>query len=106
MPDGGLDPSNRDRLTATGIELTVRLGVLAFLLYVSYQLVQPFISIALWSVVLTVALYPAYDWMVRHLGGRRRLAAILLTAVNLLIVIGPAAWLVLGLIDSLQTLSE
>jgi predicted PurR-regulated permease PerM len=55
--------------------------------------------------VLTVALYPVYDWMLRHMGGRRRLAALLLTLISLLIVIGPATWLVLGLIDSIGTLS-
>jgi predicted PurR-regulated permease PerM len=106
MQDSDHGPSSQDRLTATWIELTVRLGVLALLLYVSYLLIQPFVGIALWSVVLTVALYPVYDWMVRRLGGRRRLAAVLLTVVNLLVVIGPATWLALGLIESLRTLSE
>ena len=100
------DPSSRDQLTATWVELTIRLGVLGLLLYLSFTLVRPFISIAIWSVVLTVALYPMYDWMVGHLGGRRRLAAVLLTILNLSIVIGPATWLALGLIDSLRTLSE
>lgn len=100
------DPSSRDRLTATWVELTIRLGVLGLLLYLSFVLVRPFISIAIWSVVLTVALYPLYDWIVGHLGGRRRLAAVLLTIGSLLIVIGPATWLALGLIESLRTLSE
>jgi predicted PurR-regulated permease PerM len=100
------DPSGSDRLTESWVELMVRFGVLALLLYWSFTLVRPFITIAIWSVVLTVALYPVYEWMVRRLGGRRRLAAALLTLVSILIVIGPATWLVLGLIDSLRTLSE
>ncbi len=56
--------------------------------------------------VLAIALYPVYDWMASWLGGRRRLAALLLTILNLLIVIGPATWLTLGLIDSIRNLSE
>jgi predicted PurR-regulated permease PerM len=100
------DPSGRDQLTATWVELTIRLGVLGLLLYLSFLLVRPFITVAIWSVVLTVALYPVYQWMVTRLGGRRRLAAVLLTALSLLIVIGPATWLALGLIDSLRTLSQ
>jgi predicted PurR-regulated permease PerM len=100
------DQSSRDQFTAASVELTIRLGILGLLLYLSFVLVRPFISIAIWSVVLTVALYPVYDWMVGRLGGRRRLAALLLTILSLLIVIGPATWLVLGLIDSLGTLSE
>lgn len=98
--------SSRDQLTATWAELALRLGILAVLLYWSFLLVRPFITIAIWSVVLTVALYPAYDRAVSWLGGHRRLAAALLTFVTLLIVIGPATWLVLSLIESLRTLSD
>jgi predicted PurR-regulated permease PerM len=105
MPVEKNDSARRDRLIATWVELAIRLGVLGLLLYWSFLLVSPFTTIAAWSVVLTVALYPVYDWMVIRLGGRRRLAAALLTFVCLMIVIGPATWLVLGLIDSLRTLS-
>ena len=87
------DVSRSDRLTATWIELSVRLGVLGFLLYWAFILVRPFITIAIWSVVLTVALDPVYRWLVARLGGRRRLAAVLLTLLSLLFVIGPATWL-------------
>jgi predicted PurR-regulated permease PerM len=106
MPSTDHDSSGRSQLMATWVELAIRLGVLSLILYLSFTLVHPFIGVAIWSVVLTVALYPMYDWMVEHLGGRRRLAAILLTILSLLIVIGPATWLALGLIDSLRTLSE
>lgn len=106
VPVASADAAGRDRLTATWIDLTIRLGVLALLIYWSFVLVSPFITIAIWSVVLSVAIYPVYEWLVRALGGKRRLAAVLLTIVGVLIVIGPATWLILGLIDSLQTLSE
>src|SRR5260370_38700324 len=76
------------------------------MLYLSFTVIRRFLSIAIWSVVLTVALYPTNVWMAEHLGGRRRLAAILLTILGLLIVFGPATWLALGLIDSHRTLSE
>lgn len=105
MQNVRFDTSRSAQLTATWVEPAIRLGVLALLLYWSFILVRPFISIALWSVVLTVALYPVYEWLVRLLGGRRRLAAVVLTTFGLLIVIGPAAWLVLSVIDSIRTLS-
>ena len=106
MPVDHPDPAARDRLTATWIELAIRLAVLGLLVYVAFILIRPFITIAIWSVVLTVALYPGYDRMVRWLGGRRRLAAVLLTIVGLMILLGPATWLVLSLVDSLSSLSE
>src|SRR6185437_16873120 len=71
------------------IQLAVRLGLLAFLLYWSFVLVRPFIPMLAWSIVLTVALYPPYNWLSSHLGGRPRLAAATVTAISLLIIIGP-----------------
>ena len=106
MTDAPKDPSSRDQLALPYIELALRLGVLGLLLYWSLVLLHPFISIAIWSAVLTVALYPVFDWVALLLGGRRRLAAVLITILSLLIVLGPAAWLALGLIDSLRLISE
>ena len=45
------------------IQLAVRLGLLAFLLYWSFVIVRPFIPILAWSLVLTVGLYPLYNWL-------------------------------------------
>jgi predicted PurR-regulated permease PerM len=84
------------------IQLAVRLALLAFLLYWSFVLVRPFIPMLAWSIVLTVALYPPYNWLAIHLGGRPKLAAAIVTVVSLLIIIGPVTWLGVGLIDGLQ----
>src|SRR5215471_109598 len=88
------------------IEVAIRLGALALLLYWTLILVQPFLSIAIWSAVLTVALYPVYEWTSRLLGGRRRIAAALITLLSLLVIVGPATWLALGLVNSLRVISE
>ena len=84
------------------MQLAVRLGLLAFLLYWSFVLVRPFIPVLAWSMVLTVALYQPYEWLSGHLGGRPKLAAVIVTVTCLLIIIGPATWLGLGMIDGLQ----
>lgn len=86
--------------------MAIRLAALGLLLYWSLVLVHPFISIVIWSVVLAVTLYPLFDWMQLRLGGRRRLAAVLMTVLSLLVVIGPAIWLALGLIEGLRLISE
>src|SRR6266404_2799724 len=84
------------------MQLAVRLGLLAFLLYWSFVLVRPFIPVLAWSMVLTVALYQPYEWLSLRLGGRPKLAAVIVTVTCLLIIIGPATWLGLGMIDGLQ----
>ncbi len=106
MSSADQDTSGSMRATANWVELTIRLGALALLLYLSLNLIRPFLTIAIWSVVLTVALYPIYNWMVDLVGGRRRLAAALLTLLSLFVVIGPAIGLALSLIDSIRILSE
>jgi predicted PurR-regulated permease PerM len=98
--------ASRDPFTAPFIETAIRLGALALLLYWTVILIRPFISIVIWSVVLSVALYPVFVWTSHFLGGRRRLAAFLVTVLTLLIVIGPATWLALGLIESVRVISE
>jgi predicted PurR-regulated permease PerM len=85
------------------IQLAVRLGLLAFLLYWSFVLVRPFIPILAWSLVLTVALYPPYEWLSVHLGSRPKLAAAIVTVINLAIVIGPVTCLGVGLVEGLQS---
>jgi predicted PurR-regulated permease PerM len=98
-------PPRGSRQTIFGaeiIQLAVRLGGLAFLVYWSFVLVRPFIPMLAWSMVLAVALYPPYNWLSVHLGDRPKLAAAIITVINLAIVIGPVTWLGYGVVDGLQ----
>ncbi len=102
----GEDPPPLSIPSANYIDLTVRLGVLAALAYWSILLVRPFLTIVLWSIVLTVALFPIFRWLSSRLGGRLGLAAVFITALNLVIVLGPVTWLAVRLIETLKTLAE
>jgi len=85
------------------IQLAVRLALLALLIYWSFVVIRPFVPILAWSVVLAVALYPVFRWLSGLLGNRPKLAATLITLVNLGIIIGPATWLGLGAVDGLRS---
>ena len=100
------DLSSPEQTTSSFIEVAIRLGALALLLYWSLLLVSPFISIVIWSAVLSVALYPAFEWISVRLGGRRRIAAALVTILSLIVIVGPASWLALGLVDSVRLIAE
>lgn len=84
------------------IQLAIRLGLLAFLIYWTFVLIRPFVPILAWSIVLAVALHPVFRLLSRLLGGRPRLAAVILTVVNLGIVIGPATWLGLSAVEGVR----
>jgi predicted PurR-regulated permease PerM len=95
-----------DELTAPIAAAAIRLGALAILFYWASQLVSPFVSIAIWSVVIAVVLAPTFEWTARRLGGQRRLAAALVTMLGLVVVIGPVTWLALGLVESIHLIAE
>jgi predicted PurR-regulated permease PerM len=86
--------------------VAIRLGLLAGVIYWSYVLILPFIPILVWSTVLAVALFPVFDALAKLLGGRGVLAATLLTILCLTIVIGPASWLVFGMVEGVRLFAE
>jgi predicted PurR-regulated permease PerM len=99
-------PLSREQINTAAIEIAIRLAALGLVLYWTIILVRPFATIVLWSVVLAVALYPVFNRTAIALGGRRTLAAALITALGLLVVVGPVAWLGLGLMEAFRHLAE
>jgi predicted PurR-regulated permease PerM len=92
-----------NRLDSLAVDTVIRIGLLALLVYWSLMVIGPFLTVALWSAILTVALYPLFDWMAGRLGSRR-LAATLMTLLCLTIVIGPVMWLGFALISGVEVL--
>jgi len=84
----------------------LRLAFLALLLYGAAVLLYPFSSVILWTVALSVSLYPVYDWIARRLNGRRRIAAVIVTILTLLILTIPAAWVAITLAESVAQIYE
>lgn len=87
------------------IQLAIRVGLLALLIYWSFVLIRPFVPIMAWSVVLAVALYPIFIWLSGLLGGRPNTASAILTIVCLAIVIGPAGWLGIGAVEGVRDIA-
>jgi predicted PurR-regulated permease PerM len=96
--DTAFAPALFDSLT---IDFAIRIGLLGLLGYWSLKVIGPFLTVALWSAILTVALYPSFDWLARKLGSRR-MAATLITLLCLTIVVGPVTWLGFGLIGGVE----
>jgi predicted PurR-regulated permease PerM len=94
-----------DRSTRTIIIAAVRIVSLGFLGYWSLVLVGPFLTIIVWSVILAVALYPVFTWLVAWVRFPA-LAAAAITIAGLVVILGPVTWLGLSLVDNLGTLIE
>ncbi|HVL19850.1 MAG TPA: AI-2E family transporter, partial [Amaricoccus sp.] len=94
--------SRGERIEAGATDFVVRIAFLGLFAWWSLELVRPFVPIVIWSVLLAVALYPAYAALARKLGGRRGLAATLVTLVSLATVLGPVSVLAASLAESVQ----
>ena len=82
------------------LEASIRIGLVALLVLWCFQLARPFITPAIWGVILAIALHPAYVIVRRALGGRSAAAAASLVAGVLLLLIVPTALLTASLIES------
>src|SRR5687768_18574790 len=60
-------------------ERTIGFAVLTFLLVGSFVVLRPFFSALLWAIVLSFSLWPIKRRLTRAFGGRRSLAALVIT---------------------------
>jgi predicted PurR-regulated permease PerM len=99
--------TDRDKVLALGasdassVDVAMRIALLGLLAYGSLKVIGPFLTVGLWSIILTIAVYPVFAWLARELGNRG-LAAALTTSVCLMIVVGPVTWLGFGLIGGVE----
>jgi len=91
-------------------EATIRIALVIFIVGWCIRIISPFILPVVWGVIIATAVFPAYRWLSRLMGGRDRLAAVVLTLVGLIVLIAPslvsagslvssAGWLVESLRD-------
>jgi len=84
--------------------LAIRIVCLGFLGYWSLILIRPFLTIIVWSIIIAVALYPIFDWLSAKLYNHGALAAAAITILSLLVMLGPATWLALSLVETVRSL--
>jgi hypothetical protein len=94
-----------DLMRSLTIDLAIRIGLLVLLAYWSLKVIGPFVTILLWSGILTVALYPVFSWLARVIGSKT-LAAATITVLSLMIVLGPVTWLGFAMVGGIELLAK
>ncbi len=72
------------------INVVLRVMMLLFILVACFILLKPFLGIILWGVILSLALYPLFKRLEDKLGGRKKLAVILIIIMGMLIILIPS----------------
>jgi predicted PurR-regulated permease PerM len=91
---------------ARTIDSFVRLAVAALFAYWTIVILQPFLVLIGWSIILVIALHPAFSWLIQKLHLPPAIAASLITVASLLVLLGPASWLGVSLGSSLRSLVQ
>jgi len=92
----------RAEVTRFTIDVAIRLGLIATIVYVSLLLLQPVAPLLLWAIILSVAVFPLFNMVRRRLHVRDGLAAALFSVLLLVLLLTPVVILAGSAIDSLD----
>ncbi len=83
-----------DFTSAPWIRRLITVALLAMLVVLGFQVLDPFIVPIVWAAILAYVSWPAYQWLVRAFRGRTIIASLIMTVAITAAVIAPLAWLI------------
>lgn len=95
-----------DSPTTKVVEIAIRLGIIFLILAVCLQILSPFVSLLLWGAIIAIAIYRPFLKLKDSLGGRKKLAVILIAIIGVSTILVPAVTLSLSMADSATVLGE
>lgn len=94
-------PSLFEQRTSTPlVDVLIRIALIGALVVLCYQIFSPFLTLAVWSIILAVTLYPFHQWLARKLGRKQWLASTLVIVIGLVLIVVPVAWLLNSFADT------
>lgn len=72
------------------VEMTIRLGVLIALIGLSLYILLPFAKMIIWGLLLSIMMFPIYEWLTQKLNGRRKLSVIIIGIILLAVILVPS----------------
>ena len=84
------------------VEAAIKIAFLALIVVWCFQIVRPFITLVVWGIVLAVALNPIVGWLSNKLGGKEKLATVILTLSILTLILVPSYFLSASMVEGAQ----
>jgi len=100
-----MDKTVREEKVEIAIEIAIKLGLLALVIYISYMIAKPFMGIVVWGIIIAVALSPVINTLEKRFGNRKKVI-IGLTASVIIALIVPTYMLSGTVIETSQTLTH
>jgi len=101
-PNTGFDPL----FVRNMLESALRIGLVFVLLWMTYDIIRPFIIPVIWGGIIAIAAFPLTRRLEAVLGGRRGLAATLVTVLLIVILVVPCYGLTEALVKTARTIAS
>ena len=85
-------------------DITIRLFILILIIVWCLLIMSPFLSIMLWSLILSLAMHPLHKFLTQKLNGKAKMASVIIVLTFLTIIILPLSLLTISLITELKVL--
>ena len=93
-------------ILATAVDLIVKIGMLAVLVFFCLNILSPFVNILLWAIIIAIIVFPLYEKLGGYFGKRKKFASIVITILALSILLVPSYWILASLVDGLAQLGS
>ena len=98
--------NDNSRHIQIAIDLILKVGALFLVVFLCFKILQPFLGMLLWGLIIAIILFPLFARLRGLLGKRNKLSSIILTLIALSILVVPSVWLVNQLVDGVKFLAE
>ena len=87
------------------ISASIRIGFVAFLFFLSYIIIKPFLLMVVWGIIIAVGIYPLFQKLSKLLGNKDKLASTIITLTALALIIAPSVLMLDSTITSVQNVA-
>jgi len=87
------------------LEVSIHVGLLFLLVTACLLILKPFLPLIAWGIIIAIAIYPGYLKLLKLLGGRGKLAAVVCTLLLMAVLIIPVSLMAGALVTGMQTLA-
>ncbi|RQW29817.1 AI-2E family transporter [Rhodobacteraceae bacterium CH30] len=79
----------------------IRIAAVLLLLAACIKVIQPFLGALIWASIISIATWPYYRWLAKHMGNRNKLAAIAIVLLLMIAIAAPISVMAVKLAHSL-----
>src|SRR5262245_31905680 len=100
------DPDSVRRASPGLPDLLIRAGLIGALAVLCYQVISPFLTLMVSSIILAITMYPIHQWFAHRIGGRQGFASTILVILGALLIVTPTALLMNSFADDVRHFTE